>query len=120
MKREEILALEPGWKLDRLVSLKIMGYEESKTNDGWVRMGALATYPKRYSSDISAAWEVVEKMYSWGGCDIGCYGKGGSGKWITVSTRTFSAGDVRVTAHTAPEAICKAALLAVLEEEQEK
>lgn len=113
MKREKILAMKPGEHLDRIVALRVMGYEESKMMDGWVRLGALATYPKRYSTDISAAWEVVEKIpvdiiHPYAGFRLTKLG----------NSVTVSFDGTEVSAKTAPEAICKAALLAVLEEEE--
>lgn len=110
LTREEILAMEPGDKLDEWVALKIMGFEKSNLRDGWVRVGALATYPKRYSKDISAAWEVLNKMIEKGAeVNVGFYEQ-----WDCSIDYPIDC-NWRETAKTAPEAICKAALLAVLE-----
>lgn len=116
MKREEILAMEPGWKLDRIVALKVMGFQESELNDGWVRMGVLVTPPKRYSTNITAAWEVVEKVKS-----MLFSKRTGFLKELQTLTKKDSEyyiawPDVFWTIN--PERICKAALLTALEEEQ--
>jgi hypothetical protein len=74
---------------------------------------------RRYSEDISAAWEVVEKLREiWEEVSVVSDSKG----WETF---LYHSGDdkypddvwVNAQAKTAPEAICKAALLAVMEAE---
>lgn len=112
MKREEILAMKPGERLDRVVALRVMGYEESKTMKGWVRMGALATYPKRYSTDISAAWEVVRRISKDYGVNV--YEEDGAPCECTLVR--YPETVAVVGGSSAPEVICKAALLAVLED----
>ena len=122
MTRDEILAMKPGRELDARVAEKVMGW---KTNwlktDWWEEINPNTHHHKglvkdfKPSTDISAAWEVVEKMFERGGCEIGCYGSKSGGKWFEVIVITMN-GEVKVTAHTAHEAICKAALLAVMEE----
>jgi hypothetical protein len=124
MTREEILAMEPGDELDKLVAMKIMGFEQSNMRDGWVRVGALATYPKRYSTDISAAMEVVDKLDD-GRHEIEMLkAPYYDDVWIVKIAefedvcdengmyRTF---EVQAESKSLPEAIAKAALLAVLE-----
>lgn len=105
LTREIVLAEPPGKRLDSWIAEKVMGWS-------WGIIGDLIP---AYSTDIAAAWEVVEKMFEYGGCEIGCYGSKSGGKWFEVVVITTN-GEVKVTAHTAHEAICKAALLAVLEE----
>jgi hypothetical protein len=58
------------------------------------------------SEDISAAWEVAEKMFEHGGCEIGCYGSKNGAKWFEVNVITMN-GEVTVTAHTAPKPSAK-------------
>ena len=134
MTRDEILALKPGRELDALVAEKVMGWRKKTFPGGgggytaWVdenkkAMKLISNFTMietcyrcdyfRPSTDIAAAWEVVEKMLERGGCEIGCYGSKSGGKWFEVNVITMN-GEVKVTAHTAPEAICKAALLAVI------
>ena len=125
MTRDEVLAMEPGRLLDALVAEYVVGMKEHRKAYPesfderviWFRdpPNVTAYYVPFYSTDISAAWVVVEKMFEHGGCEIGCYGSKSGGKWFEVNVITMN-GEVTVTAHTAHEAICKAALLAVMEE----
>lgn len=119
MKREQIMAVE-GRELDAAVAEHVMGWRDIK-----VRMfpGALCTlggnppgksWPDMvpdYSTDIAAAWRVVERLPwpvaltnvvdgEWE-CTVLCYDGG----------ETHD-NDETATARTAPEAICRAALLA--------
>jgi len=62
MKREEILALEPGRDLDAHVALIVMGFKEITKVGNHYFTDPIDTTLKSYSTDISAAWDVVEKM----------------------------------------------------------
>lgn len=116
MTREEILAMEPGSELNRLVALRIMGYEPSRLQTGYVRKGAHATYPNPYSTDISAAWEVVRRISKDYGVNV--YEEDGAPCECTLVR--YPETVAVVGGSSAPEAICKAALLAVLEEGETK
>lgn len=50
MTRDKILAMEPGLRLDSLVGYKVLK-----------RMDARIFWPK-YSTDINAAWRVLDKL----------------------------------------------------------
>ena len=85
MTRDEILAMEPGRELDALVAEHVMGLEiivnpksamctgcKIKGQGTWVviardyhEWGHKVERPSRYSADIAAAWQVVEKMMTW-------------------------------------------------------
>jgi len=100
MTREEILAMVPGPKFDLLVDEKVMGWAPG------------ISPPRRFSTDIASAWLVVEKMndYLW------------SVAWLPAQGKYEAAAlwwprRMRAIAPTAPGAICKAALLAVMEGE---
>ena len=105
MTREEILAMQPGIELNMEVSKEIMGHITNKDEifgyterlidpeDG----NSIWSPVKPYSQDNFAAKLVVEKMIEMGYDDAILWAKFGDGKY------------------TEPEAICKAALLAVLE-----
>jgi hypothetical protein len=69
-----------------------------------------------YSDDISTAWKILEKPEIMDRYQIGVYPTSFV-KWIA---RPFMPGgrDCTVQADTAPEAICKCVLLAVLGEEE--
>jgi len=50
MIKEEILAVEAGRELDRLVAIEVMDYERP-------------VEVEPYSTDLIAAWQVVRKIY---------------------------------------------------------
>lgn len=100
LDRDTILAMEPGTGLTELVSRYVMDDQNFKNS-----------HYKHYSTDISAAFEVVEKMYEQG--------------WDFTLQRhkfmqrnrvqVFFGSLETVKSSAAPEAICKAALIACLE-----
>ena len=106
MTKEEILAMKPGQELNAKVAECVMGYEivrdatfgymERSIIDGASVWGL----PEPYSEDMSAAELVVEKMIEIGYGDAICLDDFADGRC------------------TEAEAICKAALLAVLERGQ--
>lgn len=102
-----------------------------KINDRWVdtptwiddwytpeEMGAgtsAGMKPPRYSTDMAAAWGVVEKMRGRDLCmDLMCYPHGGSGWWCSFDSplSSFRRWQAR-SCETAPLAICRAALQAL-------
>lgn len=103
MTREEILDMEPGQELSELVTVHVMDYE----------VGVVSLGHWEPSEDISASWEVEERIASrkdqgWyvrALCDIVGTPRDG--------TRTLAMDDWRLI-HATPEQRCKAALLAVL------
>jgi hypothetical protein len=107
LTREKILAMEPGRELDALVAEKIFG----------VKNPDLRWSP---STNISAAWEVVEKMsktyfseMAMTELEDGAWGW--MARFILVLNEPYTVNGYRATAKTASEAICKAALLAVMD-----
>lgn len=139
MTREQILAIKPGRKLDGAVIYGIMeselyvrevhvcpscGWEtedldtSSRCQACWangerITMGDKeAVYDFKPSTDMNATMKVMEKPIIMDKFQIGVYPTS-FGKWVA---RPFMPGyeNCRVQADTAPEAICKAALLAVL------
>jgi len=145
MTRDEVLAMKPGRELDARIAHLVMGWHitscETYPHEKIVRVKTLRspeesggevpyekTFTKVYSSaiwnkdiphystDIAAAWEVAEKMseewpqFSIARVDTGwcvMWGFDGYG-WPNVTVATAP--------EAIPEAICKAALLAVTEE----
>jgi len=114
--RDELLSMEPGRKLDMLVAEKAIG----------IKVAHGAPLP-RYSQNISAAWEVakvmLEKEYR-----FQLEKRAGRYKAYFDPPLDRTANDsLRVSfyylfgqgghGNATPEAICKAALLATLEEE---
>lgn len=107
-------------EIDRAIAVSVMGLDlmKYKKSDGCPTCGytGFYDYPKQYSEDISAAWEVVRKITD-GGCLIVL--NGGAVEWECEITkndgRFLIESDTVVTARadTAPMAICKAALRSV-------
>jgi hypothetical protein len=108
MTSDEILALKLGRELDALVAEKVMGWFLDSDIGYWRNESGLCKRQDKWSpsEDISAAWEVVEEM---GDC-LHLRQHGEQGEW-----EAWFCGYPNSKAHgeTAPEAICKASLLAV-------
>jgi hypothetical protein len=128
MNREEILQLNSGREIDILVAEQVMGWQveldpyrvhrldhyfSTKKNNKWWRKpeGGWYDSPPSYSSDITAAWEVVERMNSRG--------------QAIFMLKTFDLNQVAfdqpskanpdyITEKTVAGAICKAALVATM------
>ncbi len=133
MTKEEILAMEAGEELDRLVATEVMeepipvptpddslrlqltGSPPVSLGGNWVCLcryseGDIPTWhPLPFSKNISAAWLVVEKVIAEYGDFIIDYDNGYEGGPWSASVDKLR---VAALARTAPEAICKAALLA--------
>lgn len=143
MTREDILAMKPGKELDALVGSIVLKLPQKyvcvvddrseeeccildRPSDCLFAYGLLAKglgrddckywrrlEPEPYSTDLSAAWEVVEKMAKkWP--DFGISKSNQGSKWC-VSWGFDGHGWEYADAETAPLAICKAALLSALE-----
>ena len=104
---EKKMALKAGRELDALVAEKVMGLPGAAVG-GWYNPNLLDG-PPPYSTDIAAAWEVVEKLLELGWhVDI-------EDGWcvIVYGGRDGKADSEMEVGETAPEAICLAALEAV-------
>ena len=99
MTKEEILAMKAGAELDYVVSQKVMG-------QGQEGLGFRTDY-NNYSTDISAAWQIVEKLIL--GYVFNLYFDDVGDCWVC---ELFGGQQEYRGYGTAPEAICKAALLA--------
>lgn len=107
MKREEILAMQAGRELDALVEYRVFGRTMS--------MIGLSEHIRPYSTDISAALEVAIHLQK-------------QGYYVCIDLKACEETSVGVyeenpaeqiayaKAQTPAEAICKAALLAVMEQ----
>lgn len=142
MTKEEILKMEAGEELDRLVAevmgepmpeftpenaleLQLAGSPVKSPKGNWLCLcrydeGDIPTWrPLPYSTDISAAWSVVEKMreldYSFSLTNYDNYKLVYQVKFYNYLNPALSYCGVG----TAPEAICKAALLTKLDEIKE-
>jgi len=118
MTKEKIMATRAGKKLDAMVAETVMGnrYVRDETfGDMEITPEGINSILQPYSSDITAAWDVLERMK---GYNPRLAFDTHSRKWEAA----FSFNEAEFTfpmvlATTAPEAICKAALLALLETE---
>lgn len=113
MTKSEMIALDPGRELDAHIAVMVMGFKEVTIVGKHYFTDPIDTSLKEYSTDISAAWEVVEKMP----VDI-IHPYAGFRLTKLVNSVIVSFDGTEVTGKTAPEAICKAALLAILPGEE--
>jgi hypothetical protein len=135
MTRDEILAMEAGREMDALVAEKVMewtraeqpfiskwgtAYEWQSTGDDCPDSDLNTLFaPLPWSTDMAAAWEVVESfgpipfLLAFHPADAW---RGGSGEICCFSHWScWFEGGGKIDAKTAPLAICRAALLAVME-----
>lgn len=126
--------LQAGRELDALVAEKVMGCKPKKRHDGWVCTcddtdHAVQSdnhdipYLMAYSTDIAAAWEVVEKLHDGPPplvVIVGGYISAGMGNvpWVCEISNGITGPSqyvkkVEAFAETAPLAICLAALRAI-------
>lgn len=134
MTRDEILNMPAGYEMNKLIAEHIFGMwiEENHGMAGgfyWVGNGVqfgdmrVQNVPD-YSTDISAAWEVYEKIIS--DCKsnngepdffmLNAYQACPERGWYIAKIWAHYDGDIvefELTAPSAPLAICRAALLAV-------
>ena len=128
MTRNEILNMPAGREMDALVAEKVMGWSRGTYHSDGVDYlrdpeGTSHLNVPQYSTDIAAAWQVVEKirtkypviristgdlMGKYWQCHM-------ADAWREVSHEDDS--DWFANAPTAPLAICRAALLAVMDSE---
>ena len=112
MTRDEILNMEAGREMDALIAEKVMGLRVIRADWEPHNRGIKFDDFGNYSQDIAAAWEVVEKLRLTITPNH-CYPVV-KARWC-VDTELKGKNDIwLVGAETAPLAICKAALLAVI------
>jgi hypothetical protein len=127
MNREEILHLDKGQEIDTLVASQVMGWQvetdpyrvkrlehyfSPPKNGKWWRKpdGGWQNSPPAYSSEIDAAWQIVDRMNSRGQTLFML-------KAVDSNQAAFDhpvANPSYVTEKTLMMAICKAALLATM------
>jgi hypothetical protein len=117
MTRDEILKMKYGPELDALVAEKVFKYwnvemYEGKLVHGENNMNGWPVVTPHYSTEISAAWKVVENNFMTGTQELRI---GARGKAFQF-TCYHNGNKGEAVAETAPLAICRAALLAVSEE----
>jgi hypothetical protein len=121
LTREQVLSMETGRELDALVAEKVMGLQGFRKGtpgyEGWEyiytsNLGDNQPIP-HYSSDLSAAWEVIEKF------DNMTFRRGreADGHIRHFAYIWLNSDDDKhemCKASKMPEAVCKAALMAVM------
>lgn len=140
MKREEILGMKPGPEMNALIARHVFNLEVYMTNEEWMKAGMPhiqywdnnLRYPAywndeyeqglcidTYSEDLPAAWEVVEKFPIVNISRVEVF-VGNYHHAVEIYPSVETNEPSRVEAKTAPEAICKAALLAILPDKEEE
>lgn len=128
MTKDKILAMPAGREMDRFIAEKVMGCRVLISTDGqlYCRCGMTCNYPHapddrdsqlygdlyEFSTDIAAAWEVVEKLrerFAQVAIDV-CGDLWRARLYLDSDTLAELFADA--TEDTAPLAICRAALLA--------
>jgi hypothetical protein len=120
MNRDEILSLEAGRELDALVA-QYVKCEDLRIYECPHRRWPILIYCEcptlpHYSTDIAAAWEVVEKMHEQHGVDVNGLSSSGFACTIYGAAGHWRAYDEV----SAPLAICRAALNAMLPNEEDE
>lgn len=123
MTRDEILAMKPGRDMDVLVARRVMGWTDIEPI-GPMYVGRPpgmkpvhpvdARFVPCYSTDDAAALEIIPAMAK-RGYDCGAYYEADARRW-TVYFLPPRCGSAKAQSGSLAEAICKAALLALLEE----
>lgn len=106
MNKQDVLRMPAGRDMDFLIHEKVMGRRPWNKELG-------TPEPASYSTDITEAWVVQEHMYIDGYDTFGLYRTKG-GLWRSTFLEDHHIAD----ANTAALAICRAALLAILEYEK--
>ncbi|MNR93666.1 hypothetical protein D3C72_247240 [compost metagenome] len=122
MTREEIKAMKPGRELDMLVAENVMGLSVivERRPDGitWVKEDGREPYVlPSYSTDISAAWEVVKRLREEYGLRLHLELQNHSGCYIWLENDIGGNVTGCYEFESEIEGICKIALLAVMDEE---
>ena len=116
MTRDEIMAMVPGREMDALVAEKVMMWTKDADGSYWladtysIRTWEQTSYPGFQSStDIAAAWEVVEKLKERN--EYISVHVLREGKYMACTLEDEAEAD------SPQEAICKLALTIVIKEE---
>jgi len=126
MTKEEILNMEPGPELDRLVAEKVMGWRRRShkfSQNAWEWYNPEIPDPyhnkdfvcndvdlPKFSTDIAAAWKVVNRLRE---KQFDIMIKTLKDRWEVLISDPDKILDWYATAPELPLAICRAALLAV-------
>lgn len=106
----KVSEMQAGREMDALVAEKVMEWVrakcEGRTNDWWTQPGYAKSTPN-FSTDIAAAWQVVEKIDLFSRAILE---RDEDGSWWVDDEPCHN---IQSNASTAPLAICRAALLAM-------
>ena len=126
MNRDEILTMQAGREIDALIAEKAMMLDGVTLGESglYYQLGHKFYNVPHYSTDIAAAWKVVEKLQkiSDNHFTLLCFTTNFRAGWKTPDSNDlpnrqngFVGFSDFVYADTAPLAICRAALLSVME-----
>ena len=118
MNEQDIQSMEPGRELDALVASEVLNITKDSVDQEMFNT-LWSTGLFHYSSHISDAWKVVEKMKenNW---FISLSDDVYRSKWSAMFYWDVNKIFTEVISESAPEAICKAALIAVMESETDE
>jgi hypothetical protein len=122
MNREEIMQMEAGRELDALVAKKVMGWKYGQAGVDWSGWVGVNPRPSKEanlghfspSTNISAAWEVVEKLKENQYSLPQIYLTDSDNDWHVSVRVAGDQGFIDIQSPTTPLAICRAALLTTL------
>jgi hypothetical protein len=123
MTRDEIFKMEAGIDIDMMIITKVMGYirlpfPAMPTFQKPTPQGVIGIYElPRYSTNMVAAWEIVEKLTMGNSLFDVCINpvpEDGGRWWAMFILEPESYQQFSASASSAPLAICRAALLAVM------
>jgi len=132
MTRDEILKMEAGREMDALIAREVMGWKKIVLGSYgyWVEEDGSGAYTTKHqvgdwcpSEDIAAAWQVVEKMRQEYRFELFEYTTPEDGRHYRArfyrprATMFCSEVSFVASAYYPAVAICRAALLAVMERE---
>lgn len=125
LTRDEILNMPAGREMDALIAERVMGWEIHPHKTHYIHNDGKTGYfvpcgEFQPSEDIAAAWQVVERMryknfYSQH-TDLTLASENEEWwSWTFIDHNPLAGYSEKATAETAPLAICRAALLAVMD-----
>lgn len=111
LTREQIEKMEAGRVLDELIDNHIFNKFRKKENEGGILLPYECQLPD-YSTDIAAAWQVVEKLeekhtFSLGNDDL-------NGRYCFDIDPRYDYAEFTAYGATAPLAICRCALMTLV------
>lgn len=122
MTTAELLAMPAGRELDAIVASRVMGWASADVDTAMLcASGSIAACSEMttghvpdYSTDIAAAWLVVERIHEHGHAITveRWLGNPELGKWSAAFTLENGHDTGQCVAESAPLAICRAALVA--------